>query len=375
MVVSEDHYFYSHRLDLARAIVRAGYEVHVITRVADRSRADVVATEGITLVHVDVARASLFAPLADVRYLGALTSAYRAIRPDIVHHVAMKPVLYGSIAALSTDAAVVNALAGLGFLFTHDTVRVRAVRTAVLSAFAALFRRNRAVLIVQNEDDLALFRDTLRLPAKNVALVRGAGVDVSVFAPSTRPSRERVVFVMVSRMLRDKGVFELIEAARILRARGVACEVRLVGGIDAANPNSLTNTELESAVAEGVVSWLGHRGDIPAVLADADVAVLPSYREGLPKSLLEAAACGLPVIATDVPGCREVVRHGETGLLVPARDAVALADAMASLAQDFEMRARLGDAGRRLVESGLSSARVADDTLRIYAGLLATKGG
>lgn len=376
LVVSEDHYFVSHRLELARAIRAAGFDVRVLTRVHDTARADRLAEEGIVLEHVDVARARLFAPLADAAYCAALLRAYRAHTPALVHHVAMKPVLYGSIAAALAGVPTVNALAGLGYLYTSDAARVRAVRALVGRAFRVLFQREESVLIVQNADDYALFRERFGLDEARLVMVRGAGVDTSTFAPD--PGREpgaAPVFVMVSRMLRDKGVRELVEAARRLRAEGAPLVVRLVGGVDAQNPNSLTEHELRAAVDEGAVEWLGHRDDVPAQLARADVAVLPSYREGLPKSLLEAAACGLPIIATDVPGCREVVRHGVSGLLVPPRSADGLVTAMRTLAADPDLRARMGQAGRELVVRELSQTYVAEQTLRTYSRLLATNAG
>ena len=369
MVVSEDWYFLSHRLELARFLQSAGWAITVVTRVNKAEDAARITAAGLQLVAMPLERGRMFA-LSDVAYVWRLFRLYWRERPAVVHHVAMKPILYGSIAALGVPrTGVINALAGLGFLFTQSGGRVRLVRKAVLSVFRRLFTRPQTRVILQNAEDLALFRDRLGVPAANLRLVRGAGVDVARFATVQHGVRERPVVVMVARVLRDKGVLELAEAARLLRAEGQRVRVLIVGGVDEQNPNSLSRAEIQALHDEGAVEWLGHRTDVAAIYAAADIAVLPSYREGLPKSLLEAMACGLPVVATDTSGCRELVADGETGLLVPVRDGPALAVALRRLAQDAGLRATLGAAGRARVEREFGQEIVFRETEAIYRGV------
>ncbi|MBL9199791.1 MAG: glycosyltransferase family 4 protein [Opitutaceae bacterium] len=359
----------THRLEFGRHLVRQGWEVLVATRVnGDEHRARIEAA-GLRVVPMPVERGRLLA-WRDARYLWRLFRLYRRERPTIVHHVAMKPVLYGSLAALGCRrASVVNTLAGLGHLFTSERKRVRLVRRAVLAVFRRCFARERTRVILQNAEDFALFREFLGARAGNLRLVRGAGVDPARHRVVAHGPRAEAVAVMASRLLRDKGVMDLIEAARRLRAGRVPLRVRIVGGTDPDNPTSLTTEELEALRSEGAVEFTGARPDVAEIYAAADVAVLPSYREGLPRALIEAAASGLPIVTTDTSGCREVVAHGENGLLVPVRDPGALAEALRTLALDPALRARLGAAGRKRVEQEFSQAIVFAEIAAIYAEL------
>jgi glycosyltransferase involved in cell wall biosynthesis len=366
IVVSEDWYFLSHRFELALFLQRAGWDVRVITQVNRPEDAAKISGAGLRLTPLRLERGKLFA-VSDVRYLWRLIRLYREERPALIHHVAMKPILYGSLAALTVPrAGVVNALAGLGYLFTHSRGRVRVVRKMVLVLFRRLFARKQTRVILQNAEDMAFFREELRVPAANLRLVRGSGVATERFQPVVHGPRERPVAVMVARLLRDKGVHELVDAARILRRQGIAVRVQLVGGVDEGNPNSLTQAEAEALHAEGVVEWLGHRTDVPAIFAQADIAVLPSYREGLPKSMLEAAASGLPLVATDTSGCRELVADGDNGLLVPVGDARRLAEALRQLVLDWNLRAKLGARSRERAEKEFPQDAVFARTAAIY---------
>ena len=292
---------------------------------------------------------------------------YRRERPALAHHVAMKPILYGSIAGwVAGVPAVVNAATGLGYFFISGAgLKTRLVRAALRFGL----NRPASTVLAQNEQDAATLREEGLLHHGRVAVIRGSGVDVAAFQPGAE-SEGRPKAALVARMLWDKGVGELVEAARLLRARGVALDVDLVGPVDPENPRGIPETQLQSWTADGVVRWRGPVGDIAGLWRDTAIAVLPSYREGLPKSLLEAAAAGRALVAADVPGCREIVRHRETGLLVPARDPEALADALSELAQDPDLRARLGAAARELAEQAFSQDLIADETLALYRRLL-----
>ncbi len=368
-VVTEDWYFASHRLALAVAARQAGYAVAVATRV-DRL-GEQIRSEGIELIALRRLRRSSLNPLRELAAIVELTRVVRRWRPSLVHLVALKPVLYGAIACrLGGVAARVNALAGLGFVFLAGTPLARALRPFVKAALRWTLGGARAATIVQNPDDRRLLIDEGLVDASHVRLIRGSGVDLTRFVPGP-PEAGAPIVLLMSRMLWDKGVGELVEAARRLRSRGVNARFVLAGDPDTENPAAIAVGQLEQWQREGIVEWWGHRDDAPQVLAQAQLVVLPSYREGLPKVLLEAAACGRPMIATDVPGCREIVEDGVTGLLVPPRESEPLADAIAALLADPELCARMGRAARARAEREFGLDAVIDRTLAVYRELLA----
>lgn len=371
-LVGEDYYFASHRLPVARGARAAGYRVVVATRVGEQGPA--LEAEGFEVVALRHLRRGAAGPAQDARLVRELLGVYRRVRPDVVHHVALKPVLFGSIAArLAGVRGTINAFAGLGWAFTQQGRRARVMERALGAAFGAVLDTPHAVVLFQNADDAATLTRNRAVRQDQVRIIRGSGVDVTRFSPGPlRPSAGRpVVVALGARMLRDKGVEELVEAARRLRARGLDVEVRLHGAPDPENPASLAHEHLQAWHDEGVVRWTGASRDMAAALREADIACLPSYREGLPKFLLEGAAVGLPMVTTDVPGCREVVRDGVNGLLVPARDAAALADALERLVRDAELRVAMGRASRHLAVTEFSEAHVVRATLELYGQVLA----
>ncbi len=356
--ITEDWYFVSHRLPLAVAAKNAGYAVTVLTRV--RRHGEVIRAAGIELVPFEIDRSGMN-PLRELVTLLRLIRVYRRLRPDIVHQVAMKPVLYGSLAArFAGHPRVVNALAGLGWLFTGGSRG--GLRWLGTRALAWLLRQG--MTIVQNPDDEALIA-SLGVPKERIRRIAGSGVDLERFRPSPEPPGP-VTVVFPARLLWDKGVGEFVEAARLLRRRGVAARFLLAGTPDPANPACVGEAQLSSWVKEGVVEYLGWVEDMATLWARAHVACLPSYREGLPKALLEAMACGRPVVTTDAPGCRDCVRDGDNGLLVPVRDAARLADALARLIDDAGLRQRLGARGRERAVAEFGQERVIAATLAVY---------
>lgn len=366
-LVTEDWYFCSHRLELARAARAAGFAVTVVTRV--QAHADVIQREGFKLVPIALERRGSN-PLKELKAIMQLARIYRSEQPDIVHHVALKPVLYGSVAArLAGVPHMVNALAGLGFVFSSERPLARLLRPLVKAAFRLLLNRRDSRVILQNRDDLALLTGSGVLAPGRVVVIRGSGVDLERYAPLPEAPGIPVV-LLASRMLWDKGVGEFVEAARRLREGGVAARFVLVGEPDEGNPAAVPEARLLEWKQAGIVEWWGRRDDMPEVLAQSHIVCLPSYREGLPKVLLEAAACGRPIVASDVPGCREIVRHEENGLLVAVRDPAALADALRRLIGDADMRRRMGRSGRAMVEADFSVQRVVRETLDVYGGLL-----
>lgn len=372
-VVTEDWYFWSHRLPMARAAQAAGFEVAVATRVRDHGAK--IAGEGFRLIPLQALDRQGRNPKGELKAIAELVAVYRRERPDLVHHVALKPVLYGALAArLAGVRAVVNAMAGLGFVFTARSVKARLLKPIISAAFRFLLRRKGSVLLVQNEDDRAVFVQAGLMPAERIALIPGSGVDISGFSPQPEPAGPPVA-LFVARLLWDKGLGELVEAARLLKDRGVALTIQVAGDRDPANPACVPQQTLDAWQDEGLVQFLGRRNDIAALWAGAHMAVLPSYREGMPKALLEAAASGRPLVSTDVPGCRALVRDGENGLLVAARAAGPLADALQTLAQDATLRQRLGAQARRDAEELYSEQAVGAAVEALYRRLIDHKTG
>ena len=368
-VVTEDWYFVSHRLNLARAARNAGFDVGVATRVG--RCADQIQSEGIDLFPLTFMRRSSRRPWIEFRAVRELIALYKKWRPTIAHHVAAKPVIYGGRAAQRAGVpAVVSALAGLGFVFTSANLEARTLRPIVVYAYRKSLRHPNSRLIVQNEADerVAIARNLIS--PSTITRIPGSGVDVAVFVPRDEPPGVPII-LLAARMLVDKGVYEFVQAARIAKSRGVIARFVLVGDTDSENPAAISITQIKRWHAEGHVECWGHQADMPTTLNMAHVVCLPSYREGLPKVLLEAAACGRPLIASDVPGCREVAIHNETALLVPPRNAAALAGAMQTLAGDQQMRRRLGQRARELVCSQFTVEHVNQQTIDVYRELLA----
>jgi glycosyltransferase involved in cell wall biosynthesis len=364
-VVSEDWYFLSHRLPMARAARDAGFEVHVATRV--QSGAGAIEAEGFILHPIPFARGRL-SPLASLATIRALRRVHRRIAPAVTHHVSLQPSVLGMIAAFARPTACVNALTGLGYSFTSTTAKARAVKLVIGSMLRLLLDRDQVVSLVQNEDDRAAIA-ALGVPKSRIVLIGGSGVDTVRLMPLPEP-RDPPTAAFVGRLLDDKGIRTLVAAHRLLRARGEATRLLIAGTPDPANPASATAEEATSWNQEPGITWLGHVSDIPGLWARAHIAVLPSRREGLPLSLLEAAACARAMVATDVPGCREIVVAGETGFLVPVDDAAALADAIGRLLHAPELRAKFAAAARRRVETLFSADFVGRQTVALYRHLL-----
>ena len=368
-VVTEDWYFLSHRLPMARAAKAAGFEVHVATNVADGAAA--IAREGFALHPVRFARGKL-SPVATLATIRALRQVHRELAPDLVHHVALQATVIGLLAALGRRVARINTLTGLGYSFISDSLKARLVRPVLRALLRLLVDRPRSVALVQNPDDHDLML-RLGIAAERIVLIPGSGVDVVRLTPMPEPAGP-ITLGFVGRLLDDKGIRVLVAAHRQLRAKGLDIALLIAGTPDPANPASVSQAEAEAWGREPGITWLGHVDDIATVWARAHIAVLPSRREGLPKSLLEAAACGRPMIATDAPGCREVAIPGRTGLLVPIDDAAALAAAIEALAKDAELRRRYGQAARALAEERFSEGAIARAITELYLRLVRSDG-
>ena len=363
-VVTEDWYFLSHRIVLARAAQADGWEVHLATRVGEHAKR--LRDEGI-IVHPLTWNRRSKNPFKEFKALVALIRVCRTVRPAIVHYVAMKMIVYGALCQLfAPPSYVVNAVSGLGSVFSVASLRTRILRTIVNTVLSLFLRRQNGIVVVQNPDDGDFFRERKFVPRDGIRLIPGAGIDTERFRPGPEPAGDRIIASVVARMLWDKGIAETVEAARLLKSRGVPVLLRLIGPPDPENPNSVSADRLQEWQDEGIVDWMGARSDIEQVWAESHIAVLASYREGLPRSLLEAAACGRPMVTTDTSGCRMLVKHDQNGLIVPVADAGALADAIERLANEPDLRSRYGNRAREMVLESFSDAVIIDAFLALY---------
>lgn len=362
-VVNASGFFISHRLPLAVAAHRAGFDVHVLTQ-ADAADAALLQAEHIVLHTVPLERGGL-SVLADLRYLIRVLGVMRSVKPDIVHNVTVKPVLYGTLAARVLGVrGIVDALSGLGYAFARKSRWL--LSTAVKLGLRVALRCPRVLVILQNRDDLRLMTSLRIVSAQQAILIRGSGVDLAQYTVSPEDLSREPLVVLPARLLRDKGIMEFAEASALLAARGCRAQFVIAGPLDGSNPAALTREEVADLLARYPIDWLGNVKDVAGLYQRANIVCLPSYREGLPKALLEACAAGRAIVTTDVPGCREAVTQDVNGLLVPVRDAKALADALQCLVEDPQRRARLGMAGRRRAENEFALEQVIAQTLAIY---------
>jgi glycosyltransferase involved in cell wall biosynthesis len=367
-LVTEDWYFWSHRLPLAREAQRSGYSVIVATRVQEHGQR--ILAEGFKLISIRMLRRNNN-PFKELYSLFELIRIYRNERPGIVHHVAVKPVVYGSLAArFARVPRVVNAIAGMGYVFSSDTVKAKLLRPFIRFLLKILLNRSNSRTIFQNPDDQTMLIQAGIVRSELTKLIRGSGVDPQVYAPSSEPGG-LITVVLASRMLWDKGIKEFVEAAGLLRSERVKARFALVGDTDGDNPAAVPTAQLEAWSRSGDVEWWGKRVNMPEVFAASHIVCLPSaYGEGIPKVLIEAASCGRPIVTTDSPGCREIVRNNENGFLVPIRDPRALAHALRRLIEDSSLRKQMGVRGRELVLNEFTVGKVVEETLSLYDSLL-----
>lgn len=390
LFANTEWYLYNFRRSLAAALRDAGHEVLLVSPpgpYGERLRA-----LGYRWLPAPMERRSLN-PLREVALVWWLRQLLRRERVDLVHGFTIKSAVYGALAArLAGVPARVSAVAGMGYVFISDAPKARALRPLVRGLLRLTLGGRGARLILQNPDDVALFRRERLARSEAIRLIPGSGVDCARFAPGSTPGLSghgsdwdaapgeaapgddpgpaRFRVLLPARLLWDKGLAEYVEASRLLRVQGRAVDFLLAGDPDPGNPASVLEATVRGWAESGLVQWLGHVEDMPALFRSVDAVVLPSYREGLPKGLIEAAACGLPLIATDVPGCREVVTDGVEGLLVPVRDAPALAAAIARLQDAPELCATLGRNARAKALAEYDERIVIRRTLAVYRELV-----
>lgn len=360
-LANEDWAFIQHRLPMARAARAAGFDVHVATNISDH--ADAIRTEGFTLHPITLRRGSR-SPVGTIATINAIRNVQRRINPQLIHHSGLQCCVLGGLASLGMATPQVNALTGLGYTFTGTSPRARILRFAISALLRFLLNRRNSTTLVQNPDDRNMLKQA-GIDTARIELIPGSGVDTDALRPLPEPDGP-ITVGFAGRLLTNKGIRALVAAHRILRSRGMDIRLRIAGDPDLANPDSVTPQEAQQWNNEPGITWLGHVADIATLWRDSHIAALPSHREGLPKSLLEAAACGRPLVATDAPGCREIAIPDKTGLLVPIEDPQALADAIGELAVSQELRMRYGAAARQLVVEKMSAQAIGAAIVALY---------
>ena len=369
-VINDADFFISHRLPIAKFLIQEGYEVHLATSGKTLPLYDEI---GLSFHKLEVTRKGM-SPIHELRLVFQLYKLFTRLKPDLVHLVTIKPYLYGGIVArIAKVPAVVSAISGLGFDFMSSGGRAKFLRALLYPFYKFAFRHENQLVIFQNEDDAGFLvnwgfnRGVIN--SSKVRLLRGSGVDLQIHKYSKEP-QGKVVITFVARLLVDKGIREFIKASRILHDNGTEAIFWIVGDIDEGNQKSITREEIASWKQLPNVRFFGFQENIADFYSKSNVACLPSYREGLPKSLVEAAACGRVVVTTDVPGCRDAIEVNKTGLLVPINNAGALAEGIEYLIDNPDIRKRMGIAGRALAEKDFAIEKIVSDHMKIYRKLL-----
>jgi glycosyltransferase involved in cell wall biosynthesis len=366
-VFTEDWAFLSLFLDRAVAAKDSGYEVGVVVHCTQYQQT--IKDHGLQVFQHNISRSGTN-PFREISSVLQMVRIFRSFKPTILHLAALKPILIGSLASLFfPKSKIVNAPVGMGYIFSSSDRKARLLRPILRLVLRFVLGRKRTLTIIENSDDLQTLVDGKFVKKEQIILIRGTGVKLEDFVPTPEPSGPKVV-VLVARMLRDKGVLEFVESARIVKRSHPDVIFWLVGDTDSGNPTALTSYQIETWVAEGLVSWLGYREDVPQLLQQSHIVCLPSYREGFGKVLIEAGAAQRAVVTTNVPGCRESIENGRNGLLVEPRDSVALAKALITLLDNDDMRIAMAAEGRHRVETEFSSEIINTQTLAVYKQVL-----
>ncbi|MCY4021216.1 MAG: glycosyltransferase family 4 protein [Chloroflexi bacterium] len=371
-VANIPRFFLSHRMPLALAARQSGYDVQVATSVQDSDSVKSILDQDLHLHPIPLSQHGMN-PLSELRTINALRRLYSGLKPDLIHHISIKPVLYGGIAArLTRQRAIIHAMSGLGYVFVSGDLRASLLRQVTRPLFRSVTGCAHNRMIFQNADDRQFFLKHGMISSEKAVLIRGSGVDENLFAPQAEALDELPVVLFAGRLLWQKGIGDFVEVARRLRGRA---RFRVVGYEEATSPLNVSATRLRSWADEGLIEWLGKRDDMPQVYAKSNIVCLPStYGEGVPKVLIEAAACARACVTTNTPGCREIVRNGENGLLLPPGDLDALAAALERLIRDPALRQEMGAKGRQIVLEDFTLRQVIEETLELYKELLDAGG-
>lgn len=360
-IVNVDWFFISHRLPLALHAVKEGWDVYLLTK--DTGRKEELERQGIKVYDVPFGRTSVN-PVEELKCVMMSRHLLKKIKPDVIHNVTWKGCLWGGIAAKMTgNRHVVNALSGLGSVFINKGLVNRIIGYLTKVAF----KNDYAAFIFQNPDDVSWFKSLGYATDNRIHIIKGSGIDLKSYAYKEALPKNKLKVLFPARMLRDKGLCELIEAFKILRPKyEEKIELILAGSCSDANKTSVSEKELKGMTVEGYITWIGNQIDMYPVYVESDIVALPSYREGLPKALIEACAVGRPIVTTDVPGCRECVEEGVNGYMVPLKSTEELAEAIAKLVEDPAARKRFGEASRQKAEREFSIENVIEKTFGIY---------
>lgn len=363
-IVNEPWFFLSHRLPIAIAAQEQGHTVHIATRAGDAVQE--ILDKGFVHHELSLSRNGSRVP-SELNSLFLIWQLINNVKPDVLHLVTIKPVLYGGIASRFTSVKkVVAAVSGLGTLFLAEGIKADLKRKVGVGLYRFALHSKKTTVILQNPDDKQLLIDLKAVKAEKTTLIRGSGIDLSTFQAFPETINDTPVVTFAARLLFDKGLAEYIKAIKLLNKKGVIAHYQIVGDLDLGNNTSATEQDLEQWKAISNLVVLGYQKDMSAVFRDSNIVVLPSYREGLPKVLIEAAASGRAVITTDVPGCRDAIEVNKTGLLVPVKNSNALANAIEKLLTDTELRVEMGIAGRQLAEREFAIEKVIEQHLSIY---------
>lgn len=370
LIVNVDWFFLSHRLPIALAAKEAGYDVTVVT--SDSGRIQEIGNYGLKYMELPLNRSSLN-PLKELKVVLFLCKLYFKEKPLLVHHVGLKLFLYGSIAARIFKIPTVNAMSGLGYLFSNPQ-KLDFFKKIIFNLLNYFFKSLNAIYVFQNNDDKNLILGYLpSISKQDCIIIKGSGVDIKEFAYTPEHESEKIIILLLSRMLWDKGVKEYVSAANHIKHQlnGTA-KFLLVGPIDTGNPMGITQEQLNRFEQKDYIEWVGYKKNVKEVISQSNLVVLPSYREGLPKSLIEACAIGRAIITTDAPGCRDVVEEGINGFLVPVKDSELLAKKILQLVNDKKLRNEMGINARIIAEKEFSLDYVVTKHLALYKKLQKT---
>lgn len=357
-----DWYLYNFRLDFARALRKAGHEVVLLSPEGPyRSK---IQDAGFRWLEFPLSRRGMN-PFIEAFTILRLIRIYQQEKPDIVHHYTIKCVVYGSTAAhIGGVKKIINSITGLGYVFLNKGYLAGLLRGLTVLWYRIILAGTKVIFL--NRDDMEFFIRSSMVKHQDAVFIAGDGVDMDHFSKRSAVETDNPLVVLVSRMLFDKGIAEYVEAARLIKNTGIRARFALVGNIDDGNPSAISQTQIETWQREGCIEWWGWRDNMVDVYHQAEVGCLPSYREGLPKMLIEAGACGLPLVASDVPGCRDVVSEGDNGFLVPPGDAGSLAEALTKLVVNPTLRKKMGQCSRELINRKYALPIIIEQTMAVY---------
>lgn len=367
-IISEESYFLSHRLNLATEALEKGYKVGLLCNQGKNT--DLIKEKGVEVFNFSLSRTSL-SPLNHIKTIIQISRIFRLFKPDLIHAVAIKPVIFSSLVSkFQNHESRVFALGGLGFIFSSNKILAKLLRPFIILFLKYCLSGGKTRLIMQNKDDCQKFWDLKLIEPCKTRLIEGAGVDTELFLPKEEKFKKIPTVILPARLLWDKGIGEFVEAAKIIKSKSITARFILVGSQDIHNPENIKSQVIDKWVDQELIEYWGFSDDMPKIMRKASIVCLPSYQEGLPKALIEAASCAKPIVTTDVPGCKEVVSHGLNGYLVKERDSKELAFFLEELILDKNLRYSMGQEGRRIVLDRFAENLITKKTRKVWEEVL-----